>query len=97
MLSIDFTGIIVGAATYLTIGLFRPIVIKAEYYCGVRCWWIFLTVGLGCIVASSLLTGIVSIIFEVIGFSNLWSILKLVKQRKRVDRCWFPKGPGHNR
>ena len=96
MLALDFTGIIVGAVTFLTIGLFHPIVIKAEYHWGVGCWWIFLTVGLGCIVASSLLTGTVSIIFGVVGFSSLWSILELVKQRKRVDKGWFPEGPGHN-
>jgi hypothetical protein len=34
----NITGIIVGLATFLIIGLFHPIVIKAEYYLGVRCW-----------------------------------------------------------
>ncbi|MBR3485797.1 MAG: DUF4491 family protein, partial [Bacteroidales bacterium] len=28
----NFTGLIVGIATFLCIGLFHPLVIKAEYY-----------------------------------------------------------------
>ncbi len=90
-------GIIIGAATFVTIGLFHPIVIKAEYHLGGGCWWIFLLVGLACIVGSLLTTGIWSILLGVVGFSSLWSILELIKQRKRVDRGWFPEGPGHNK
>ena len=41
----NFTGIIVGLATFLIIGIFHPIVIKAEYYLGTKCWWIFLLSG----------------------------------------------------
>ena len=97
MQSLDFTGLIVGAATFLTIGLFHPIVIKAEYHWGVNCWWFFLVVGLVCVVGSLFLHGIATIILGVVGFSSLWSILELVKQRKRVDRGWFPEGPGHKK
>lgn len=96
-MEIDFTGIIIGLATFLTIGLFHPLVIKAEYYWGAGCWWLFLLVGMGCIAASLFLHGIFSIILGVVGFSSLWSILELVKQRKRVEKGWFPKGPGHNK
>ncbi len=92
-----FTGVIIGAATFLTIGAFHPLVIKAEYYWGSRCWWMFLVLGLACIVASLLTTGIWSIVLGVVGFSSLWSIHELLKQRKRVDRGWFPEGPGHRR
>ena len=35
-------GIIIGISTFLIIGLFHPVVIKAEYYWGTRCWWVFL-------------------------------------------------------
>ena len=31
-------GIIIGISTFLIIGLFHPVVIKAEYYWGTRCW-----------------------------------------------------------
>ena len=97
MQGLDFTGIIIGAATFLTIGLFHPIVIKAEYHWGAECWWLFLVVGVGCIVGSLFLHGIAAIVLGVVGFSSLWSILELVKQRKRVDNGWFPEGPGHHK
>ena len=41
----NFSGLLVGLATFLIIGLFHPIVIKSEYHFGVRCWWVFLLVG----------------------------------------------------
>lgn len=93
----QITGIIIGAATFFTIGAFHPLVIKAEYYLGVGCWWLFLLLGVGCIAGSLFTVGIWSIILGVVGFSSLWSILELVKQRKRVERGWFPAGPGHEK
>ena len=30
----NFEGILLGAGAFLCIGLFHPLVIKAEYYCG---------------------------------------------------------------
>ena len=45
----NFEGIILGLATFLLIGIFHPIVIKSEYYFGVKCWPVFLLAGLaGC-------------------------------------------------
>ena len=42
-------GLVVGLATFLIIGIFHPLVIKGEYYFGVRCWWAFLVLGIaGC-------------------------------------------------
>ena len=93
----SLTGIIIGAATFLTIGVFHPLVIKAEYHLGVRSWWLFLLVGLACIAGLLLTSGTLSILLGVVGFSSLWSILELVKQRKRVDRGWFPAGRGHKK
>ena len=34
----DFSGIIVGAAVFLSIGICHPVVIKMEYYWGKRSW-----------------------------------------------------------
>ena len=92
-----FTGIIIGASSFLCIGLFHPIVIKAEYHFGTRCWWVFLLVALSCI-AGSLFTAatIPSTILGVVAFSSLWSILELFKQRERVAKGWFPKNPKRN-
>lgn len=40
-------GLFIGVCTFLIIGLFHPVVVKAEYYWGTRCWWVFLLLGLG--------------------------------------------------
>lgn len=46
------SGLVIGICTFLIIGLFHPIVVKAEYYWGTKCWWIFLLLGIGGIIAS---------------------------------------------
>ena len=90
----NFTGLIIGIATFLCIGLFHPLVIKAEYHLGVGCWWVFLVLGLVCIAGSLLVAStILSTLLGVTAFSSLWSILELFKQRKRVEKGWFPKNP----
>lgn len=92
------TGVIIGLATFLIIGAFHPVVIKTEYYFGVRPWWVFLIVGIGCIVGALFIKSLlVSAIVGVTGFSALWSILELFEQRDRVNKGWFPEGPGHER
>ena len=93
----SLTGIVIGAATFLTIGIFHPLVIKAEYHLGVGSWWGFLLVGLGCIAGSLFTASVWSILLGVVGFSSLWSILELFKQRQRVNKGWFPEGPGHKK
>lgn len=90
----NFTGILVGLVTFLTIGIFHPIVIKAEYYWGKRCWWVFLVVGLITLGLSLLIDNVVlSTIVGVFSFSCFWSIHEIVEQGKRVERGWFPKNP----
>ena len=39
------SGLFIGICTFLIIGLFHPVVVKAEYYWGTKCWWIFLVLG----------------------------------------------------
>lgn len=90
----NFTGIIIGVSSFICIGLFHPIVIKAEYYLGTRCWWMFLLVAIVCIAGSLLVKATIpSTILGVVAFSSLWSIHELFKQRKRVEKGWFPKNP----
>ena len=47
-----FTGIIIAICTFLTIGIWHPIVIKTEYYWGTRPWIIYLLIGLASLVAA---------------------------------------------
>lgn len=90
----NFSGLLVGLSTFLIIGFFHPIVIKAEYYFGVKCWWIFLLAGLIFGGVSLFIENlIISTIFGVIAFSSFWSILELFQQRERVRKGWFPKNP----
>ena len=93
-LHMNFTGLIIGISSFLMIGMFHPIVIKAEYHFGTKCWWVFLLVGL-CGVAASLLTEhiILSTLLGVFAFSCFWSILEIFHQKKRVEKGWFPANP----
>lgn len=94
----NFLGLAIGISTFLIIGIFHPIVIKTEYYTGVRFWWVFLLVGLACIIGSLYVeNSLLSADIGVIGFSSLWSILELFEQKERVNKGWFPAGPGHQK
>ena len=94
----NFTGIIVGLATFLIIGIFHPIVIKAEYYLGTRCWWMFLVAGILFGAVSLWVENIIlSTILGVVAFSSFWSIHELFQQKERVRKGWFPEGPGHRK
>ena len=87
-----FTGIIIGVATFFIIGLFHPLVIKGEYYFGVKCWWAFALMGVATIVASLMVEDVLwSTLLAVWGASSLWSIGELFEQRKRVEKGWFPR------
>jgi len=88
----NLTGIIVGLLTFLMIGLFHPLVIKGEYHFGVKCWWVFLLLGiLGIAAALFFHNTIISSLSGVFAFSSLWSIGELFQQRKRVEKGWFPR------
>ena len=90
----NLTGIVIGIATFLIIGVFHPLVIKGEYYFGVRIWWVFLGVGIAAIAASILVRHLLwSTLLAVWGASSLWSIGEVFEQRKRGEKGWFPKNP----
>lgn len=93
----NYAGIIVGLCTFLIIGVFHPIVIKAEYYLGKKCWWIFLLAGIAAAAGSVLIDNmVVSVLVGVLAFSCFWSILELFEQEKRVEKGWFPANPRRN-
>ena len=80
------SGLVIGICTFLIIGLFHPIVVKAEYYWGTKCWWIFL---------ASLYTENIMIasLLGVFAFSSFWTIKEIFEQEERVKKGWFPKNP----
>lgn len=76
------------------IGIFHPIVIKGEYYFGVRIWPLFLVVGILASLGSLFVENTyASVLLGVFSFSCFWSILELFEQRERVRKGWFPKNP----
>ena len=89
-----FSGILIGAISFLVIGVFHPIVIKCEYYFTDMVWPWFLAGGLAFCAASLLVPqGIASATLAIVGFSMLWSILELKHQTERVEKGWFPRNP----
>ena len=90
----NWSGIILGLAAFLIIGVFHPIVIKAEYYLGKKCWWMFAIAGAGFCIASLLAASdVIATILGFTGFSCFWSILELYEQEQRVRKGWFPANP----
>ena len=90
----NITGLIIGLVTFLVIGMFHPLVIKAEYYLGVKSWWIFLLLGIAFMIGSVCVVDlIISIVLGVVAFSSFWSILEIFQQHKRVEKGWFPANP----
>ena len=88
------TGIIIGVIAFLSIGVFHPIVIKAEYHFSKSCWPVFLMAGIVLMVISALVENVIlSSALAVIGMSSWWSILELFEQEKRVKKGWCPANP----
>lgn len=93
-MEIHFTGVLIAVCTFLTIGLFHPLVIKVEYYTGTRYWWLFLIFGLLSVGTAFCVPDVFwSAILGVLGASFLWSIGELFSQKKRVQKGWFPMNP----
>lgn len=91
---LNWSGILIGLSTFTIIGLFHPLVIKAEYYFSKSCWWAFLLAGIAfCIAALMTESTTVSPILGILAFSCFWSIIELFGQEKRVLKGWAPKNP----
>lgn len=91
-MNLYFTGLVIGAATFAVIGIFHPLVIKGEYYFGVKCWWVFFLMGIAAVAGSLFIENVLwSTLLAVWGASSFWSIGELFEQRKRVAKGWFPK------
>ena len=90
----NFTGIIIGAAVFLSIGICHPITIKLEYYFGRKGWWGFFIPGVICTAISLIVDNyIASTIIAAFAFSCFWGIHEVMQQEMRVLRGWFPENP----
>lgn len=98
MNDLNFGGLLIGIATFLIIGLFHPVVVKAEYFFGTAIWWIFLALGLiGTAISLVVSDMVISTLLGVFAFSCFWTIKELFEQEKRVEKGWFPKNPKRNK
>ncbi|MEA3442844.1 MAG: DUF4491 family protein [Chloroflexota bacterium] len=90
----NYYGLVMGSIMILAAGLGHVLVIKWEYYWGVKSWPGLLALGLlpivvSCLVDSTLLSGGLGIL----GATLLWGVFELFKQKKRVEKGWFPRNP----
>lgn len=91
----NFFGLMLGAFMLLMIGAGHVMIIKGEYRFGTRLWVVFLVIALCTLIASLLVESkLVSGILAIAGFTFLWSIHEIFKQKGRVEKGWFPKNPG---
>lgn len=91
---LNFEGLLIGIITFLVIGIFHPIVVKAEYYWGTKCWWIFLILGIVATIVSLFLENVLfAAICGVVAFSSFWTIKEIFEQEERVHKGWFPRNP----
>ena len=92
--SLHWEGILIGICTFLIIGLFHPVVVKAEYYLGNALLVDFLLLGIAGLIGSVLVSQILlSTLLGVFSFSSFWTIKEVFEQRERVLKGWFPKNP----
>ena len=90
----QFDGIVIAAVTFLIIGIFHPLVIRAEYLFSKSCWPVFFAVGAVLILSSLFVKDTrLSAVLAIAGACSLWSILELFHQEKLVKRGWYPENP----
>ena len=95
---LNFSGLIIGTATFVIILVSRYACIKGEYYFTKKFWIAFLLIGI-LSVTSALFTRnlLLSAILSVNGFSFFWGIGEIIEQEERVKKGWFPKRKEKNR
>ena len=97
-MSFNWDALLLGAASFLIIGLFHPLVIKGEYYFGKGIWPWFLAAGLGFLLAAAVCPwSFVAVLLALVAFFCFWSIKELFEQEQRVKRGWFPANPKRRR
>ena len=91
----NFKGIVLGAVSFLIIGIWHPIVIKGEYHWGAKkCAPLFAGIGAACMALSLRLKNVMAnTAVALFGFSALWWILEVKEQEERVEKGWFPANP----
>ena len=88
----EFEGLLIGLGAFLLIGVFHPLVIKAEYHFGEKSWMFFLLIALvSSVISLFVQNNLLSMFLGVLGFASFWSVLEIFKQHERVKQGRFPK------
>lgn len=91
---LNWEGLAIGAATFVVIGAFHPLVIKGEYYWGLKVNWAFAVLGVSAALGALFVADTFwSALLAVVAFSSFWSIKEVFDQQKRVAKGWFPSNP----
>ncbi len=94
MESLNWNGIVIGAAAFIIITFLYWVTIKAEYLFSKRFWVVFLALGLGTALLSLFIDSLAgSSISSIFGFTSLWAIGEILDQEKRVVNGRFPMNP----
>jgi hypothetical protein len=96
LMEFNWTGIWVAVFSYVIIGIFHPLVIKAHYHFTENIWPVFLVSGVLLLGGSLFVPVTASILFSITGAACLWSIRELKEQTERVEKGWSPKNPKHS-
>ena len=85
-------GLLIGISTFLIIGLFHPVVIKAEYYLGTRCWWLFMLLGVLGVIGSLITENIlISALLGVFSFSSFGLSKRYSNKKNGYEKDGFPE------
>jgi hypothetical protein len=91
---LNFSGLVLGFATFIIISKARYLTIVAEYHFSKKFWIGFLIIGLGLVIAAAFIKQMeLSAIFAITGFTYLWGIGEIIEQEERVKKGWFPENP----
>ena len=88
-----FDGFLLGLGAFIMVGLCHPLVIKLEYYIGRKIAWLFLVLGLVCLIPSLLVQGLLSMFLGVFGACLLWTAIELRWQHERVAKGRAKRNP----
>lgn len=94
--SLNWTGILIGLAAFVMIGVFHPVVARLEYHLGRGSWWMLFFPGVACLIASFFLTPVLSILLGCLAFSFFWSTLEMFMQHQRVLKGRAKRNPKRN-
>lgn len=92
----NYYGLLIGLISFLIIGMFHPLVIKMEYYFGRKSWWFLLIPAIFFMLLSFALSAVYSIVFGVLSFACIWSIIEIFKQHERVLKGQAKRNPKRN-